>query len=978
MRPLDDLLADWPALEPLLDEALAMPPEVREAWLQGLRDVPPHRVEALRRLLLGPQGQAPLPETLPHLPGQGSGDLPSAASTQSMHELSPGDDVGPWRLIRPLGDGGMGTVWLAERSDGLLRRAVALKLPRLHWSTGLLRRFAAERDLLAALEHPGIARLYDAGVDAKGWPWLALEYVQGQPIDVYCRQQQLGLRDRIGLLLRACEAMAHAHSRLIVHRDLKPQHILVTDEGEVRLLDFGIGGLLHQDAQAGWTHQGGIGLTPGYASPEQLRGERPGTTTDVFSLGCIAYEVLSGTSAFRYTPGSVRAYERALLEQEPLPASRAASDRVIGRLLRGDLDAVLAQSLQIDPTRRYQQVQSMADDLRAWLDGQPVRARRLGRGELLLRWARRHRPTALAGALIAVTLVGSAVFSERQAQVARTEAARAAQQAELARRQARSAQAAQQLLHDIFRLNSLDQPDPRSAQKTTVREVLDLAVRSAPDKLREAPEVHLGLLETLNSLYGQLGAFGPATQAARDRVALARRTLAADDPHLADALLSLSARLHDTPERAQARAMVDEAERIIQQAGEAGRSLEGFLWMQRARHERWGKVALAVEQGERAVAWFREHQPQDGLRVSALYFGSVLQALAGNPDRALDHLAETKLMADAKINGGGRALLTATAERGDLLVDRGLLREADAAFDEAIVVGERLQGPLHPSTLVMRIHRARWWVHSGRARQGDAEWARIQSQIAARQPPLESWWIDYARNLFEARNTERGGSPRMAAAARAAVKRARETIPDSVVMADRLLRLAQSLSAEGLLDEAQQELQAAQAIERRARAGLPRVGLDLPWQLERARLLLMQGHCSEAAGLLQSLPGSPGLAPGAVDRQGVRRQVLLARAWGQQQQPARALAEADAALAALSRLPAPFRFHHEEAEAQVERARALGALGQVAAARTALEAAIRLRAAHDLPDSKLLATLRAQARRPLPWPARGACTGKSL
>lgn len=232
------LVADWPSISELLDEALGLPRAERERWLQSQTGLRPEVRESLRGLLsieVVAESEACL-ESLPPIEG-----LPPPAP-----ELSPDDIVGPYRVPRELGMGGMGAVWLAERADGVLKRQIALKLPRMAWIPGLAERMARERDILSSLEHPHIARLYDAGIDHKGRPFLALEYVQGQRIDEYCDQLRLDLRARVTLFLQVLDAVRYAHSHLVIHRDLKPANVLVNARGQAQLLDFGIARL--QDA----------------------------------------------------------------------------------------------------------------------------------------------------------------------------------------------------------------------------------------------------------------------------------------------------------------------------------------------------------------------------------------------------------------------------------------------------------------------------------------------------------------------------------------------------------------------------------------------------------------------------------------------------------------------------------------------------------------------------------------------------------
>ena len=224
----------------------------------------------------------------------------------------------------------MSAVWLAERADGSLKRKVALKLPLLSWAPGLSERFARERDILATLEHPHIARLYDAGLDAQGRPYMALEHVEGRPIDAFCREQALPVAVCLQLLLQVADALAYAHGRLVLHRDLKPANILVTAQGQVRLLDFGVAKLMQGDSavETALTRVSGRAMTPDYASPEQVRGEPLGTASDVYSLGVVAYELLAGTRPYRLQRGSAAELEEAITAQEIPAASTAATTPV--------------------------------------------------------------------------------------------------------------------------------------------------------------------------------------------------------------------------------------------------------------------------------------------------------------------------------------------------------------------------------------------------------------------------------------------------------------------------------------------------------------------------------------------------------------------------------------------------------------------------------------------------------------------------
>jgi eukaryotic-like serine/threonine-protein kinase len=353
----------------------------------------------------------------------------------NLHELEPvadqpGDAVGPYRLIRELGSGGMATVWLAERIDGVLHRQVALKLPREGWALGLAQRMARERDLLGALEHPHIARLYDAGVTAAGRPWMAMECVSGTPIDQHCREHGLDVRQRLRLFLQVAEAVAHAHARLIVHRDLKPSNILVTPEGEVRLLDFGVAKLLEEDpaTATSLTQLMGRAVTPDYASPEQVSGKPVTVATDVYSLGVVLYELLAGERPYKLGRTGTAALEEAILAANvPLASSRVPADRRLAGQLRGDLDTVLAKALRKDPAKRYPSIESLAADLQRHLDGAPVLARPPSRRYRLDKFIRRNAWALAATGAVAASIVAGLGAALWQAREARIEAARAEQ-----------------------------------------------------------------------------------------------------------------------------------------------------------------------------------------------------------------------------------------------------------------------------------------------------------------------------------------------------------------------------------------------------------------------------------------------------------------------------------------------------------------------------------------------------------------------
>ena len=404
----------------LLDEALPLDAAGRHRWLEQL--APEHRdlETALRQALL-PQDDASGPIQLGTLPKIDAGDPTMPASG-----LQTGARVGPYQLVRPLGAGGMAEVWLAQRADGAFKREVALKLPMLSGRRrDLAQRFAHERDILAGLEHVNIARFYDAGVSPDGLPYLAMEYVPGEPLTSWCDPHQLGLRERIKLFLQVLDAVQYAHARHVIHRDLKPSNILVTESGQVRLLDFGVAKLLAEpDEHTQLTQLYGRALTPDYASPELVRGEAVDPASDIYSLGVVLYELLAGSRPYRIKAGASQAMlERAITEaQIQRPSTQLAPEaglargttrQRLARRLRGDLDAIVLKALCRDRQQRYASASALADDLQRHLSGEPVEARPDSLLYPACRFVLRHRTGAAiaAAATLAVSAAVALVLS---------------------------------------------------------------------------------------------------------------------------------------------------------------------------------------------------------------------------------------------------------------------------------------------------------------------------------------------------------------------------------------------------------------------------------------------------------------------------------------------------------------------------------------------------------------------------------------
>ena len=423
----------WRTVSPYLDQALGVPEEERTSWLASLRDRDPALADHLQALLeehhaLAQEGfldHPPVP--LPYEPGLA------------------GRQLGAYRLISRIGEGGMGSVWLAERSDGRFERRVAVKFISLSvTSRGGEERFKREGSILGRLADPHIAELLDAGVSPEGQPYLVLEHVEGEHIDQYCDRHKLDVEARVRLFLDVLAAVAHAHSNLIVHRDLKPSNVLVRNDGQVKLLDFGIAKLLEEAADAGaatvLTQQAGGALTPAYAAPEQISGGGVSTAADVYALGVLLYVLLTGRHPVGVSMRSTADLIKAIVETDPLrmsevAASSRAEDEVaatnatnrattpdkLHRLLRGDLDTIVAKALKKNPQERYASVTAFADDLHRYFAHEPLSARPDTLSYRAAKFVRRNRTAVALATLAFLAVVSGVVGILHQARKARAQ-----------------------------------------------------------------------------------------------------------------------------------------------------------------------------------------------------------------------------------------------------------------------------------------------------------------------------------------------------------------------------------------------------------------------------------------------------------------------------------------------------------------------------------------------------------------------------
>ena len=686
---MNELTDHWTRLQELFGEMVGLAPAEREDVLKGRCGSDPD-LRAELDALLAADGAADR-----ILRGAVGNAAASLATTTSL--LKPDSRLGPWRIIREMARGGMGTVYLAERADGQFSGQVAIKLvhpgPALE---RLTRRFRTERQILASLRHPNIAHLLDGGTTDDGTPYVVMEYVDGEPITDWCDSRFLPVVDRLRLFLTVCRAVDHAHRNLVVHRDLKPGNIFVTEDGVAKLLDFGIAKLLAGDSSdAGGEDTTGVAfLTPSYASPEQLRGGPVTTATDVYSLGVVLYELLSGQRPYRVAGLSAAEVERVVATTEPprpstlgqelaVPSrSRSTSPERLRRQLAGDLDTIILMALRKEPDRRYASVGHLAEDIERYLDGLPVRARPDTLSYRSRKFLSRHRAgmAALAGLLALSVIYLVRIGRERE----RTQ------------NEARKAQQVATFLSEVF---SVADPAETLGADLTARELLERGAARVDRELAGQPRSQATLLEAIGGVYYGLGLYREATPVLERALRLRSGPGGGSSLDLAGAEFTLARLLASKGELPRAESLhraalarrntaleEDDPDRIT--------SLIGLGGVQ----EQQGKLPEAETALREAVAAARQTSEGDPeILADALDALSRLRRHQGD-DRESERLAREALaLLSLRLGPEHPRSLRTAAELADLFAKSGNFRASDSAFRVVTAIGRRVLGPGHPA-----------------------------------------------------------------------------------------------------------------------------------------------------------------------------------------------------------------------------------------------------------------------------------------
>jgi len=704
---------EWQEIEALLNAALELAPAERRKFLDEHSTATPQ----LRREV----------EALLACEKQTDGFLAAPALAFSADFFDPGDGaeeragqtVGRYRIIREIGRGGMGAVFLAERSDGEFQQEVALKVVRRSFAdSDLARRFRQERQILASLNHPNVARLLDGGVSAEGEPFLAMEYVEGVRIDEYCDAKYLSTDERLTLFLVVCQGVSYAHQNLVVHRDIKPSNILVTDEGVPKLLDFGIAKLINPEAETGAaeTLTDLRAMTPDYASPEQVRGLSVTTATDVYSLGVLLYQLLTGHRPYRLKNRRADEIVRVICEEEPeRPSDRIADFRLQSaesetnpqsvirnpKSLRGDLDNIVLMAMRKEPQRRYASINQLAEDIRRYLEGRPVLAHKDTFSYRVAKFVRRNKAVATALVLVVLALVGGIVATAWQARRATAQARIAAAERDRARIEAAKAERINAFMQSIFASADPSWYSSGFGQRGEVRvvDVLEQAGRRIDAELQDEPEIRAELHHTIGTTFQSLGQFEQA-QPHFDAALNAYRGLYGErHPKVAEALYFLASSKMGTGDAASGLALYRQSLDLFH-AVDPNNANVPYLLADLSGYLSGVGETVAAEQAVREGLEMAQKKYGDEhmLTLTLLSRLGTVYEMRGDLDQA--ETSYQTVLATASRMPNGKLLSPGWLEHlGRISLYQGKFKQAEAQFREALDSSRQNLNETHPHNL---------------------------------------------------------------------------------------------------------------------------------------------------------------------------------------------------------------------------------------------------------------------------------------
>jgi serine/threonine protein kinase/tetratricopeptide (TPR) repeat protein len=689
--------SEWRRIDAALDEILSLPPDERSeacARIAGHDETLRLELESLLAKVDGNDPVLDFPAAL----------WPAGAQPASAG-LPAGTRIGAFRIIQLLGRGGMGEVYRAERADGHFERQVAIKLMRPE-VVDRTQRFHAERQILARLEHPNIAGLHDGGVAEDGRLFMVMDLIEGQPITHWCREHRCSLTRRLQLFLAICDAVAYAHRKLIVHRDLKPSNVFVTEEGEVKLLDFGVARLLDQTPRDETRHGA---MSPGYAAPEQLTGGQISTATDVYALGVLLFELVTGTNPWGRDELPLAALvSRVLEENVPLAskfAERQADAPVPARFISGDLDAIIAKAMRTEPESRYGSVAQMQADVIRTLRSEPVSAREGARWYVAGRFLKRHRWGVAATAVLALAVLSAAGGIAWQGHIAKQEAARAS--------------AVKNFLMKVFRAS-----DPRVASdkprgQITAKELLDGSVGRIDQEFAGQPELRLELLGMTMEIYGYLGDDERYEALMKRRVSIARDLYGEHHPIVIEGVITDAWASIYTQNFAEAKRQLERSDALLHEAGLDESKLRAEWWLakERALHATPGSAAGRRDALNRGIALFAKYDPANPSYPAALANAATTRYLDAEYLESAD-LNDRAIKVEEKLaDRDDTDLAVIYSNYGDVLSKLGRIGDAERAYDRSVNLSLKTEGE-HYGTYwrTLESHASMLFLHGERDR----------------------------------------------------------------------------------------------------------------------------------------------------------------------------------------------------------------------------------------------------------------------
>jgi len=703
---MNDILKRWSEIDPILDAALELAEPQRSNYVREACRGDVELLTAVRRLLAGIDDPRAVDSAA--LAGPMGSEL--AVKAAPVHAPRA---IGPYRLVRELGRGGMSVVYVAERTDGAFTAKVALKVATLISPDPAARaRFARERQILADLQHPNIARILDGGELPDGRPFLVMDLIDGEPIDVHCDDRGLSVAERLALVADVMAAVEHAHRNLVVHRDLKPSNVLVDREGRVALLDFGIAALLEEAAGPSLTRADARPLTPQCAAPEQFRPGPVTTTVDVYQLGVLLFRLLAGRLPYDLPAGGGHDGWRQVVEQTqpPRPSDVAPHDR--RRQLRGDLDTIVLKALRKEPERRYGSAEQMLDDLRRHRAGLPVLARPDTRRYRLQKFVGRHRlPLTVATAILAVLIVSSTTIV--------LQARRIAAERDAARREAQTAEQVTRFLVDIFNDSA---PTAGVTRDVRALDVVDRGAERIETELHDEPLVRARLLSAIGTLYHRYWRNEKARPYLQEAVAILDQQPAADTVTWARTVEELAALTIDDGYTAEEIADLERATRVLQDAlGERAPETIDAVSQLATAYMFAGDLQGARETYDRALALFAA-VPPSSTTVWVEQAGDMASILLARnrPREARDLLQRAYGIATTLDHP--QAVFSVAGTLADMYGDQGMVDRYEPLARDVYTAGVRIFGEesanLAPSLVLI-----------GRAEHAHGNYARARDHL---------------------------------------------------------------------------------------------------------------------------------------------------------------------------------------------------------------------------------------------------------